>query len=192
VFDDLVIPIWPFALALALILGIILLGMIGRLFGPKSRVGYQLTPLMTPAERSFYGVLVQATGEDWRAFAKVRMADVLTPEKGLSRSSWQGAFNAISAKHFDFLLCDPGDCSPKLGLELDDKSHQRKRRRQRDQLVDTACQSAGLPLLRVKAARAYVIADLRKQIEDALTPPEAEEAAARATRHTNERREPHF
>ena len=173
--------------------GLILLGILLRLLGLKTRPGYRLTHLLTPAELSFYGVLTQAVGEDWRVFSKVRLADVITPEKGLSRSRWQSAFNAISSKHLDFLLCDPADCSPSLAVELDDKSHQRRSRQKRDRLVDDACQSAGLPLLRIKAARTYVVADLRRQIEDALTPTESEESSPRiGSQNQGERREPTF
>ena len=192
-FDELSIPTWPFVLALILMGGLILLGILLRLLGLKTRPGYRLTHLLTPAELSFYGVLTQAVGEDWRVFSKVRLADVITPEKGLSRSRWQSAFNAISSKHLDFLLCDPADCSPSLAVELDDKSHQRRSRQKRDRLVDDACQSAGLPLLRIKAARTYVVADLRRQIEDALTPTESEESSPRiGSQNQGERREPTF
>jgi hypothetical protein len=41
------------------------------------------------AERSFLGVLDSILNEDWRVFGKVRVADVLTPEKGLSKVSDQ-------------------------------------------------------------------------------------------------------
>ena len=192
-FDELSIPTWPFVLALILMGGLILLGILLRLLGLKTRPGYRLTHLLTPAELSFYGVLTQPVGEDWRVFSKVRLADVITPEKGLSRSRWQSAFNAISSKHLDFLLCDPADCSPSLAVELDDKSHQRRSRQKRDRLVDDACQSAGLPLLRIKAARTYVVADLRRQIEDALTPTESEESSPRiGSQNQGERREPTF
>jgi hypothetical protein len=192
--DQLAIPLWPFKLALAVMLGLILLGIFQRLAGSKSKPRYRLTRLLSPAERSFYGVLAQATGEEWRVFAKVRIADVLTPQKGMSRSRWQSAFNAISAKHFDFLLCNPGDCSPKLAVELDDSSHQRSVRKKRDRLVDAACESAGLPLLRIKAARSYVVADLRKWIDAALLPPHPEDLSATATAPgcSKERQEPHF
>jgi hypothetical protein len=42
--------------------------------------------LFSPAERSFLGVLNQVVGGDVRILAKVRVADVITPKKGLSRS----------------------------------------------------------------------------------------------------------
>lgn len=80
--------------------------------GKSKGYSYQLSRgLLSKAERSFYGVLVQAVGSNGIVFAKVRVADVINPKKGMSRSDWQRAFNQISAKHFDFVVCDPGDLS---------------------------------------------------------------------------------
>lgn len=76
----------------------------------ESGYSYKKIPaLFTPAERSFLGVLDQAVGKDFRLFGKVRVADVLAPQDGLSKSVWQTAFNKINRKHFDFVLCAPGD-----------------------------------------------------------------------------------
>ncbi len=132
---------------------------------------YQLSKyLLSKAERSFYGVLSQAVGSTGLIFSKVRVADVISPKKGLNRSDWQRAFNAMSAKHFDFVICDPQDCSVKLAIELDDSSHSSAKGQKRDNLLNAACESARLPLLRVTAARAYVLADVRRQIEEVLSP----------------------
>ncbi|TVQ29411.1 MAG: DUF2726 domain-containing protein [Wenzhouxiangella sp.] len=163
-----------------------------RHFTPQQPVAYRLTELLSPAERSFFGVLTQAAGEDWRVFAKVRIADVLTPQKGLSRSRWQSAFNAISAKHFDFVLCDPADCAVKLAVELDDKSHAKANRRKRDRLVEAACESGGLPLLRVRAARAYQIAEIRNQIQDLIMPKPDPDHLPGSVSARGDRREPTF
>ena len=124
--------------------------------------------LLTKAERSFYGVLAQAVGTNWLIFAKVRVADVLATKKGLNSSDRQRALNAILAKHFDFVICDPTDCSAKLAIELDDSSHNSVKAQKRDNLVNGACKAAGLPLLRIKAAKGYVVADIRRQVQDAL------------------------
>lgn len=143
---------------------------------------YQLSKyLLTKAERSFYGVLVQVVGEEAIIFSKVRVSDVLTPRKNLSRSDWQRAFNAVSAKHFDFLLCDLGDCLVKLAIELDDSSHGSAKSRKRDKFLNAACEAAGLPLLRVPAAKSYAITELRSAINSLLSPPLPESNAATLT-----------
>jgi ssDNA-binding Zn-finger/Zn-ribbon topoisomerase 1 len=122
----------------------------------------QAGPLFTPAERSFLGVLQLAVGEDAQVFGKVRVADVVKPTNGLSRSDWQKAFNRISAKHFDFIVCRRDDLSVVCAVELNDGSHQSKNRRQRDSLLEGVCSAARVPLIQVAAKSGYVIADIRE------------------------------
>ena len=90
----------------------------------------------SPAERSFFGVLRQAVGTEFHVFAKVRLADIVTPQKTRSRSAWQSAFNRISSKHVDFLLCETAGLSPVAVIELDDKSHSTFEAGFRDRCVD--------------------------------------------------------
>ena len=116
---------------------------------------------LTPAERSFYGVLAQAVGTQYRLHTKVRVADVLEPVKGQGRSNWQRAFNRISSKHFDYVLCNPDSMRVEMAIELNDKSHAKDSRKRRDEFLLQACNSAGLKLLSFEAKRAYSIEELR-------------------------------
>lgn len=120
--------------------------------------------LFSPAERSFLGVLDLAVGDKARVFAKVRVADVLTPQAGLGKSKWQQHFNKISAKHLDYLLCHPADLSFICAIELDDSSHRHQKRKARDLFLKTTCDSAGLPLLQIPASAHYQVEELREQI----------------------------
>lgn len=120
--------------------------------------------LFSPAERSFLGVLDLAVGDKARVFAKVRVADVLTPEARMGKSKWQQAFNKISAKHFDYLLCHPADLSFLCAVELDDSSHRHQKRKARDLFLKEACDSAGLPLLQIPASSHYQVEELREQL----------------------------
>lgn len=89
-------------------------------------------------------------------FGKVRVADVLTPvpkDKSLRTT----LFNQIKAKHFDFVLCDPTTLDVKAVVELNDKSHRRKARVERDKFLRMACDNAGLPLIEVEAKRTYAV-----------------------------------
>jgi hypothetical protein len=45
--------------------------------------------LLTPAECSFFGVLEQVAGSQFRLFAKVRLADIVKPAQGENRSGRQ-------------------------------------------------------------------------------------------------------
>jgi len=92
---------------------------------------------------------------------KVRVADVMIPKKGLSPSERQRAFNKISAKHFDFLLCDNNDLSVICAVELNDSSHQSSNRQKRDEFLKGACGAAGIPLIQVPAKSSYVIDEVK-------------------------------
>jgi hypothetical protein len=121
-------------------------------------------PVFTPAERSFYGVLKLACEDKAVVFGKVRIADILKPRKGLNRSQWQIAFNKISAKHFDFVLCNPKDLSVIAVIELDDKSHSQQKQIKRDQFVESACETARLKLHRFKASASYAVEEIKNEL----------------------------
>jgi ssDNA-binding Zn-finger/Zn-ribbon topoisomerase 1 len=125
--------------------------------------------LFTPAERSFLGVLQQAVGDNAAIFGKVRVADVVEPKTGLGRSARQKAFNKISAKHFDFLLCDKEELSVACAIELDDSSHNSKRRQERDEFLKGVCEATGVQLIRVPAKSGYVISEVLDLLPTILT-----------------------
>jgi len=118
--------------------------------------------LFSAAERSFYGVLCQAAADTAIVLGKVRVADVVKPAQGLDRSGWQRAFNRISAKHFDFVICAPEDLSVIAAIELDDGSHGKKKQVDRDRFLDGVCEAAGIRLHRFKASSGYNMAEIRE------------------------------
>jgi len=121
-------------------------------------------PLFSPAERSFYGVMAQAISDKALIFGKVRVADILTPIKYSSKSDWQTAFNKVSRKHFDFVLCHPMTLSVLCVIELNDKSHLEADRIKRDDFLKSCCESAKLPLVQFDAKYAYSVSDLLSQL----------------------------
>lgn len=131
---------------------------------------YKKNPvLFSPAERSFLGVLEQAVGDKHRVFGKVRVADVVSVKSVSDRRAWQRAFNRISAKHFDFVICSSDDLEIVAAVELDDKSHKNRQRQDRDVFLAGLCEAINLPLVRVPARRAYSLADLRIAVGAAVT-----------------------
>lgn len=51
---------------------------------------------------------------------------------------------------------------PVCAVELDDKSHQRPERQDRDALVDSALAAAGLRMVRVSAKKSYNVEELQR------------------------------
>ena len=137
--------------------------------GQKSEFEYRkVGPLFTAAERSFLGVLKLAVNEEFEVFGKVRVADVITPKKGQQRSDWQRSFNKISAKHFDFLLCKKDNLTPICAIELNDKSHNSKQRKTRDDFLRSACGTAHLTLIEISAQATYQLENVREQLSEIL------------------------
>jgi len=120
--------------------------------------------LFTPAERSFLGVLKQSVGDKIEIIGKVRVADVISPKKGLSPSARQKAFNKISAKHFDFLLCNKSDMAVLCAVELNDSSHRTPNRAERDDFLLNVCRAADVPLLQIPAKNSYNLNDVKEHL----------------------------
>jgi very-short-patch-repair endonuclease len=121
--------------------------------------------LLTKAENSFYHVLKSALPAGSVIMCKVRLSDVLFVERNEGgKADW----NRINQKHIDFLICEEGALRPRLAIELDDASHQSERAIDRDEFLVGALDAAGLPLLRIRAARTYVAQDLRRDLAELL------------------------
>lgn len=154
-------------LALGLVVALAVIGSrkgAGRDAKPPRSFPYETRgTLFSPAERSFFGVLEQAVGERYRIFGKVRLADVIKA-RTQDKSEWRRAFNAISAKHVDFVLCDPKDTRIVAVVELDDRSHEKGERRARDDFLERALAASGVKLLRFPAKAGYSLEEMRQRL----------------------------
>lgn len=117
--------------------------------------------LLTRAEQAFYSVLEPIVGHACRISAKVRLADLFEVRPGPGQ---QAAFNRIVGKHIDFVLTDPASSRILCAIELDDSSHQRPDRAERDAFVDELFRSRNLPLLRVPFEWTYCPPALRADL----------------------------
>ncbi len=137
---------------------------------------------LSHAEVSFFQVLRAAVAADSLIFPKVRLADLVFPPR---QEGQFGAWQRINRKHVDFVLCDPRTLRPLVALELDDRSHRRPDRLERDAFVDRVFADAGLPLVHVPARRSYdtrmvtaLIAAAQTGLVDPAPPLVAEDAPA--------------
>ncbi len=119
------------------------------------------------AEASFYRVLKTMLAERLLICPKVSLAEIFYVSRPNENAAY---YNKINRKHVDFLLCDPATLKPRLAIELDDASHQRADRMERDDFVDEVFSTAGLPLVRVPVQAAYNTAELAELLKAALRP----------------------
>lgn len=119
------------------------------------------------AEKQFFERLRQAIGDEFEIFAKVRLIDLLDVKA--AGGERQSAQNCVIQKHADFVLVAKGNYDVVAAIELDDRSHHRPDRYERDRTVDAILQAAGLPLLRVSGQRDWDPASLRAQVQALLS-----------------------
>lgn len=126
---------------------------------------YVNSRFLTPAEHSFYLVALKVLGDEYMLCPQVNMAAVF---RVLNKDHYISAFHRISQKRVDFIVCDAVTMKIMFGIELDDSSHKRKNRMERDEFVEKVFESALLPLLRINVREAYSTNELRKKFNEVL------------------------
>ncbi|MBA2484002.1 MAG: DUF2726 domain-containing protein [Nitrosomonas sp.] len=155
--------------ALIFCIFLVLISFLIKFSKKKSFLKYRtVDALFSNAEHSFFLVLKQAFSDEYEILAKVRIADVLLPVKGLTPKNRSAAFYKITSKHFDYVLCDKQTLAVKAVIELDDKSHNQKKVKNRDAFVEKACESAGLKLIRFQCKVNYQIQAIRNSVFNAI------------------------
>ena len=133
---------------------------------PADKLPYRIRDdFLSPAEQSFYQVIKNMMGEHFTICPKVSLADVffvIRPNENRS------AYNRINRKHVDFLICDPKTMRPRMAIELDDSSHQRADREERDEFVEEVFETAELPLIRIPVRTTYNTQELGVLFRQAL------------------------
>ena len=114
---------------------------------------------LSSAEHSFYLVLKHIVTDKVVICPKVSLSDLFFV-KSSDPSKYRTYTNKIDRKHVDFLLCDPKTLQPLVGIELDDKSHQKSDRQARDKFVEMVYAAAKLPLVRFPVRRSYSTSEL--------------------------------
>jgi very-short-patch-repair endonuclease len=151
---------------------------------PKPSFPYHLRDdFLSPAEISFYHVLQNVIGDGAIICPKVSLGDLFyakTGDYGKNRS-WM---NRIDRKHVDFLVCTAKTMRPIFGVELDDSSHRREQRMERDRFVNRVFSAAGLPLARVKAQAQYNTDELKAYLRQTIAQAEEQRATSAAPEET--------
>ena len=121
---------------------------------------------LTRAEHECYDALVEAVGAEYRIFAQVHLPTLV--DHTVRGQDWRAALAHINRKSVDFVLCDKAYLSPKLAIELDDKSHERLDRQERDREVERILREANVPLLRLENRGGFNPSELAQQIKVTL------------------------
>ena len=75
------------------------------------------------------------------------------------------AFRHINQKSVDFVACDKKQIRPLFAIELDDKTHNRPERLQRDREVERILHDAGIPLVRIENRGRFEPKELAQSVQ---------------------------
>lgn len=138
------------AAGLAFVVAIVLLtGPARRRSKSTGVVTYKSTPVLSDWEKRAIQTLMDQLSPDRHLCPQVRLADIVNVQS-VDRAAWRSAFNRIASKSVDFVVMDLRNGIPIMVIELDDRSHSRPERRDRDTLVNDVLRQASIPLVRFK------------------------------------------
>ncbi len=143
---------------------------------PSDAPAASLPPVMvnkffvSPTEGHFFRLLRNSVGPRGHVLAQVSLGRLLYLPGGNAnnpgRASWS---NKVARKSVDFVVCDATTLRPLCAVELDDATHGRAARQQRDAEVEQLLAAAGLPLERFRVSRQYDERDIRARISRHMT-----------------------
>ena len=117
--------------------------------------------LLSRGELAFFRALSQAVAFRHGISMKTRLADVVRCPPEL----WDTMHGRrLSQKHVDFVVYDRYTAAIVAVVELDDRSHDSKIRRDRDAFVDDVLGGLGVAFIRVRAASNYNVDSLRLRL----------------------------
>ena len=103
---------------------------------------------MTMTESEFFFKLERIVSDRYFIFPQVHLSSIF--DHRVKGQEWKFAFRHINGKSVDYLLCDKETLLPTYAIELDDYTHERSDRRERDAEVERIFEYAKLPLIRVR------------------------------------------
>jgi hypothetical protein len=133
---------------------------------PTPRLPYVAIPILTDSERRFFAVLEGCIPRHCYILAQVRLANLVAVESGTA--AFRAHFNRVAMKCVDFVLVNHSTMVPLLVVELDDRSHDRADRQERDKFVDQVLTSIGLPILHWPVESRYNPIQLCRVIEQRI------------------------
>ncbi len=116
--------------------------------------------VFTHAEKNFQLLLEQAVGNKYRIINRVKLADIVTVRKGVSKKATQKALFNAKNKYLDFAICDKETMELAGVIDLVDtqgKGYKMKK----DWFVSGALEAAAIPHVRIKVKGNYTLDEIK-------------------------------
>lgn len=117
--------------------------------------------LLTKNELKFYRILKQITNKlGYSLFCQVALYEII-------KSKEYKDFNKIKSKSIDFVITQE-NCKILLCIELDDASHEKGKRIERDNFVNQLFKDLEIKLLRIPVQNFYNMEELEQKIKESI------------------------
>lgn len=116
--------------------------------------------MLTPTEIQYFQVLYSIIGDEYLIYPQINLASVIDKKGG-------GNFRTELFRNVDFGVFDY-DYKPILLIEINDNSHFRSDRIERDEKVSQICKSAKLPLVTFWVKDGIDVAEMRQTLKKYL------------------------
>lgn len=118
--------------------------------------------VMTRREEWFFRVLQEALGRDYLIFPQIHISSLL--DERIKGQNWAAARGQTNGKSVDYVIVDARTLAVFCAVELDDPTHDRPERVERDRQVEAMFADAGVPLARFREPEGMDPRDIRERI----------------------------
>jgi hypothetical protein len=131
----------------------------------NTRLPFRLRePFVSADHLKFYAALQEIMGERYTILVKVSLGEIVAVARPNENVQF---YNRIFRKNVDFLLCEPQDLHPAMGVQLV-KSPGREDTRHSESFIQDVFAAAGLPLVCVPLNENYSLTELMPLFELAM------------------------
>ena len=117
--------------------------------------------LLTQPELKFFKLIKNITEKNnLNIFSQVALYEIVT-SKNIKD------FNKIKSKTIDFVITDT-NCKIKLCIELDDPTHIKENRQQRDKFIEDLFNQLNIKLIRIPVQSYYNLKEIEEKIKESL------------------------
>ena len=128
------------------------------------------TCILTQTENDFYAKLCRAlnqAGLDVIVWPQVNVSSIIE-SVGKDSQQRMKAFNRICRKSVDYVIVNNRTRETIVCIELDDYTHNRNSRKERDNFINAIFNNVGIPLLRIKAEQNYDFNEIISSVKQTI------------------------
>ena len=127
---------------------------------------YAKSYVMTSRENECFKILNEVFSSKWFVIPQVHLSALL--DYKVKGQNWNAAFRHINGKSVDFVLIGKESFKVICAIELDDSTHNKPERKERDVEIERIFNQARIPLARISKFESMTKPELAKAITDVI------------------------